>query len=440
MPIRGAIFDCDGTLLDSMPMWTSSCVSLLERYGVTDAHRVFLEHESLDMYDKCRWYHEHLNIGKNTEQLYRELWDMVANAYQTQVQPFAGCKEFLESLARRGIRMVIASSTPPELLATALSAHGMLDYFDEVVFAGEVGRSKEFPDVYLAACRRIDTPVGETWVFEDAPFGVRSAVRAGFPTVAIANDHDDRDPVFLKKWATVVSCGYEGLVVEALDELAPRVLRALVVAGSPDASSAGLVARLADESDLVIAADAGARVLMEADVLPDVLCGDEDSAGDEALAWAHAVAERVLRFPREKYDTDLGLAVDCAREAAEKAGAALRLTVTCASGGRPDHALGVWGVLARNADVWPTLVEDDFTCRVLSDQGRDSWQLKDREDATFSAVALAPGTVVSLSGMRWNLDRREFVVLSDMGVSNRIVGSLATVTCHAGILAAFLLE
>ena len=69
MAIKGALFDCDGTLIDSMPMWTNCCVSLLERYGVSDAMRVFLEHESLDMDKKCYWYHDNLGIGKSGEAL-----------------------------------------------------------------------------------------------------------------------------------------------------------------------------------------------------------------------------------------------------------------------------------------------------------------------------------------------------------------------------------
>ncbi|MDO4798141.1 MAG: thiamine diphosphokinase [Coriobacteriales bacterium] len=437
--MQGAIFDCDGTLLDSMPMWTQSCVGLLERYGVDDALRVFLEHESLDMDKKCAWYHENLGIGQSSEQLYRELWDCVAHAYKTTVRPFPGCEAFLESLARRGVPMAIASSTPPELLEVALSAHGLLGYFGEVVFAGDVGRSKEYPDVYLAACQRLGTSVGETWVFEDAPFGVRSAARAGFPTVAIANDHDDRDPAFLRRWATVVSHGYEGLDPKALDALGPGTLRALVVAGSPQMASPALVANLAAEAGLVVAADSGAAALMAAGVSPDILCGDEDSAGEEALRWAHKVASRVERFPREKDDTDLGLAVNCAREEARARGTGLHLVVTSASGGRPDHMLGVWGVLARNASLAPALVEDEFTCRVLSAEGSDSWQLEGQAGATFSVVALRPDAVVSLEGMQWNLDHAPLELVSERGVSNCLLEERARITCHSGVVAAFVL-
>lgn len=440
MAIAGAIFDCDGTLLDSMPMWTDACVGLLQRHGVADAARVFAEQESLDMHAKCVWYHEHLGIGASAEELYRELWRTVEHAYRTRVRAIAGARAFLDTLHDADIPLAIASATPTVLLTQALADHGMDTYFDRIVFAGDVGRGKEHPDVYLAACERLGTPRERTWVFEDAPFGVRSAARAGFPTVAIMNEHDGRDTDFMRRWATVACPSFEGLDLQLLEASEPRVLRALVVAGSPEPSSPNLVARLASASDYVIAADRGARSLMAADVAPDLLCGDEDSADPTAIAWAHDSAARIERHPREKDDTDLGLAILCARNEAERRGAALRLTVTCASGGRPDHALGVWGLLARHADIAPRLVEDGFECRVLSPGGEPSWELADRVGTTFSAIALAPDTVASEKGMRWELNRAPLEPLDDVGVSNRIVDERARVICHAGVLAAFVLR
>ena len=437
MPIRGAIFDCDGTLVDSMPMWTQTCVGLLERYGVPDARRVFAEHESLDMDKKCYWYHDNLGIGESGEALYRELWRDVEREYRTSVQAFAGCKAFLEELRLGGVRMVIASSTPTELLRVALEAHGLLQYFDELVFAGDVGRGKEHPDVYVAAQQRLGTAREDTWVFEDAPFGIRSAARVGFPVVALLNDHDGRDEAFVARWATVVARGYDGLHAQTLAESAPHVLRALVVAGSPEPSGADLVRRLARDSDYVVAADGGVDVLMAAGVTPDAVCGDADSASSAAWKWAEAEADEVRRFPRRKDDTDLGLSIACASEKAERLGACLRLTLTCASGGRPDHALAVWGVLARNARFSPRVVEDGFECRVLATEGAPSWRSLGTVGMTVSLISLTNGTVASARGLRWELDRAQLALLSDMGVSNEVVYEDCEVECHAGALAVF---
>ena len=115
------------------------------------------------------------------------------------------------------------------------------------------------------------------------------------------------------------------------------------------------------------------------------------------------------------------------------------MTVTCASGGRPDHALAVVGLLAQNADLSPRIVEDGYECRVLSPQGTASWRIAGREGATFSLVALREGTVASEQGFRWELDHRRLALLADLGISNVVAADAAEVECHAGVAAAYLI-
>ena len=148
----------------------------------------------------------------------------------------------------------------------------------------------------------------------------------------------------------------------------------------------------------------------------------------------------MLRYPVEKDDTDLGLAIACAHEEAERRGACLRLTVTCASGGRPDHALAVWGLLARHAEAAPRVAEDGFECRILSREGCPTWRRPTDVGHTVSAIALLGEAQVSESGFRWELDRATLSPLSDLGVSNKVVAEDCVVTCHSGTLAVFALR
>lgn len=106
-----------------------------------------------------------------------------------------------------------------------------------------------------------------------------------------------------------------------------------------------------------------------------------------------------------------------------------------------DHALAVFGVLASNADLAPVLVEDAFECRILSPRGKTTWTFGDEACGHhFSFVALADGSLVSESGMRWNLDRYCVDALRDRGISNVIDEPVASITCHEGIVAAFLIK
>lgn len=208
----------------------------------------------------------------------------------------------------------------------------------------------------------------------------------------------------------------------------------LLVGGSPEPSSSALVSELAARAALVVAVDRGADWCREAGVLPHVFCGDADTAASGSLAWLREAGRPVELFSAEKDDTDLGLAIALARR--EAPGAAV--TATCVSGGRPDHALGVFGVLARAADLSPRIVEDGFECRLLSPRGTGVWELgPDACGREFSLVALTP-SVVSERGMRWELERASLESLSDLGVSNRVASSTAVVECHEGVVAAFL--
>lgn len=226
-------------------------------------------------------------------------------------------------------------------------------------------------------------------------------------------------------------------------------MRILLVAGSPAPSSSALVSRLAAQNDLVLAVDRGADACRAAGVVPGAFCGDADTVSEEGLGWVRDQALRcedgdeipIRLFPPAKDDTDLSLGFTCARELAAERGEKLKVTVTCASAGRMDHALAVFGVLAKNADLAPRLIEDEFECRILAPSGTDTWALGEgAQGSHFSFVALADDTCVSETGLRWELDHFHVDALRDRGISNVVDAADACVTCHEGILAAFLIS
>lgn len=445
MEITGAIFDCDGTLVDSMGMWSHAFTWLCERYGVEGVpmERV----ESISLRDGCALLHDEYGAGSSVDEVYEDMCAHVRDAYEHEVPLMPGAREFLDELAEAGVPMILASSTPVRELRCALAANDLAGYFVDVVSTEDVGgRDKEFPDVYLEAARRLGTPRSSTWVFEDAPFGVRTARRAGFPVVGLMNDHDGRREEDVRPWCDVFVHGYAELSLALLRDYerparaAGEPLRALVVAGSPEPSAPGLVSLLAEGADYVVCADGGADVCRAAGVVPDVLCGDGDSASAAAAAWAASAARTRVTFPSEKYATDLALAIDCARHEASRREAPLALTVTCASGGRPDHALAVVGQLAGSGAASARIVEDGYEMRIVSEEGERAWRLgPDAVGRTFSAVAVAPGTRIDERGMRWELEDKPMGLLDDLGVSNVVTGPEAEVVCRAGAVAAFLL-
>lgn len=199
-PSVAFIFDCDGTLVNSSPVWGHAQVELLRRHGVDVTVDVFAQFEHLSLEDECQAYHDTWGIGVNGKEVYRELGDILIDGY-SKVPPREGLLAFLEQAKAAGIAMCVATSTPAELVQSALSAAGLDRYMEFITTTGEAGRSKQFPDVYELALRRLEEHHGHkferAWVFEDAVFGLKSSGTAGFKRVGIYDPHGrmERDEV-----------------------------------------------------------------------------------------------------------------------------------------------------------------------------------------------------------------------------------------------------
>lgn len=205
-----------------------------------------------------------------------------------------------------------------------------------------------------------------------------------------------------------------------------------MVCGSPVVASAELLRHLAGECDHIVAVDRGLDALLDAGLSCDVYVGDADTVSDAGRALVDtAEAFEVERHDPYKDYTDLALALDSVRRRWSGA----EVVATCATGGRPDMALSVLGLLAgyEDAPVW--IAEDETTARIL--HGGESWTIEGHDGSTFSIIAIAPGTVVSEHGLEWELDHASLGLLADTGISN-VVRSKATIQVHAGTAIAYL--
>ena len=186
------ILDCDGTLVNSNPVWAYAQPVLLHRPGVDVTVDDFAQFEHLSLEDECQAYHDTWGIGTGGEELYRELSEILIDGY-SKVPPRDGLLAFLKQAQEAGIAMCVATSTPADLVASALAGAGLDHYMEFITTTGEAGRSKQFPDVYELALRRLEERHGHAfdraWVFEDAVFGLKSSGAAGFKRVGIYDPH-----------------------------------------------------------------------------------------------------------------------------------------------------------------------------------------------------------------------------------------------------------
>jgi len=212
MDIEGAVFDLDGTLLDSMKMWRTLGVRYLASKGVQDTSSVTEEIRYLDLIPAADFMAEKYLPGYTGERIYAEIKALIRDFYETKVQLKEGAMEFLVYLRNKGVRMSVATATDRELFIPALKRLGADGFFEGYVTNVEVGRGKHFPDIYDAARKLIGTPKEKTYVFEDIFVGANTAKNAGYKVVgvyeSVASDTEREDLIRVAD-----------IYVERLDEL-----------------------------------------------------------------------------------------------------------------------------------------------------------------------------------------------------------------------------
>lgn len=194
MRLQSAIFDMDGTLLDSMGMWRSLGRGLLVRHGIEPPADLDEQLKPLGLQDGTAWCREYGRLTESLEELIKDTWDHVEHFYRHEVQAKPGVRESLSILKMEGVWMYVATATDRPLAEAALRQAGIDGYFRGIVTCQEAGQGKDQgPEVYERALRRLRSNKKDTVVFEDALHAIRTAKNAGFRVAAVYDESADSD-------------------------------------------------------------------------------------------------------------------------------------------------------------------------------------------------------------------------------------------------------
>lgn len=215
MTPQAFIFDCDGTLIDSMGMWLTIYPELVARYGIHMTPEDFAPTEHLALPEEMAYYHEKLGIAQSGEALLAELRGMIREKYAHDHPLCPGVRPFLEAAAKAGIPLGIATSTDADLVTLALERLGVAGLFRVLVTTDEAGASKERPDVYDLALSRLAPGARpqDAWVFEDAMFGLKAARGAGYHTLGVYDAHGRADRAVVRANASIFVTSFEQLAL-----------------------------------------------------------------------------------------------------------------------------------------------------------------------------------------------------------------------------------
>ena len=199
MTLQAAIFDMDGTLIDSQMLWEVVFAEYGRRFGdgtpfaPSEADNKTIR--TLPTRLAVELLHDRYGIGESGEQLLAIANEIYVRFYGEEVQLKPGVAEFLEFCKMSGVRMCIATATAPNLVELALAHCGIGGYFERLFSCAELGVGKDVPDVFLLAQEFLGADREHTWVFEDSLTALETAAAAGFPTVGISdpyNGYQDR--------------------------------------------------------------------------------------------------------------------------------------------------------------------------------------------------------------------------------------------------------
>lgn len=198
MKIKGAIFDFDGTLAESMGIWKRIDEIYLHSKNVEVPKDFWKTIMFMTFYQVAEYVVDLFGWDETPQQVYKDWFAVAMNAYENDVHIKDKVIEGLTYLKNAGVKMAIATASDRELIEACTKANGIAEFFDEIVTTGEVNASKESPRIYEATAERLGLKCSECVVFEDILLGIQSAKSAGFMTIAVYDSQAEADHEAMK--------------------------------------------------------------------------------------------------------------------------------------------------------------------------------------------------------------------------------------------------
>ena len=422
IPFIAAIFDLDGTLLDSVWVWREVDRVFFGELGIAEPEDYARSVQGMSFRETAEYTVRRFGLSRTAEEVMDGWMRMTAEAYARRVALKPGALSYLRSLKRAGVKLAVATANREDLFGPTLRRCGAWELFDAVCTSAEVGDvCKDDGSLFQLAAHRLGVAPADCVVFEDTLEGVLGARRAGMGVYAVRDAGNDHN---LDKIAALADGVMDDFTrMERFHGLGGRQ-RCVIFTSRCDGDVRRAYRHKA--GDWILCADGGWQLAQKAGVKPDLVIGDFDSSEqpDEGP---------VERYPAEKDDTDTMLCL--------KKGLAMGyddFLVVGGFGGRIDHTLGNLQAMRYAADraaaiemcdgeSWATVVEGGAVHVPADVIGEGNVKL-----SVFALDRECRG--VTIRGAKWAIEDGAWTNGFPLGVSNEFAGGYAEISVEKGAL------
>ena len=412
--IKSAIFDLDGTLLDSMRVWDRVGDVYLENHGYSPVPEIMAACKNMTLEQSAEYIHKEFNTKETPKEIYDGIMDLMEDGYLHTIPLKPGAEDFVKMLHARGVKLCVATATDVSLVKPVLDRCGILDCFEGILTCYMVGKPKTDPEIYRKALEMLGGEKEDAVVFEDVLFASKTAKNDGFKVAGIY-DGDEPEPEAMK-----ALCDY---YFESWEDASKAFNRCVVVAGA-DINNYERVKQEIRKEDYIVYCDCGLRHMPGLGVKPDLIVGDFDSFDNPGYKDIETIV-----LPTEKDDTDSMFAI---KEAAKRG--YKEFLIAGAIGARLDHTLvNVYALETIESMGLKGYIIDDYSMMELAGKEPsyvdDSWSF-------FSLLNIC-GTAegITIKNAKYCLEDAVIEPKFQYGTSNEVLpGKAAEITVKRGKL------
>lgn len=209
--IEGAVFDLDGTLLDSMKIWHDVSLVYMRLQGIEppkDFEKKFLK---LSIVQAAELFNKDYFPKIPVEEIIKQINALVEDFYFNEALPKKDVEKVLQYFKENNVKMCVATATDRYLVEKCLERNNLLQYFSKIFTCTEVGSGKDTPVIYAKALEHLNTPEENTYIFEDSFYAIRTAKAALFNVIAIEDEYEtqkekagSRADFYLRNWSEIL--------------------------------------------------------------------------------------------------------------------------------------------------------------------------------------------------------------------------------------------